>query len=353
MSKIKVCIVGAGNISNTRHIPALRKIKDVEIIGVISSSQSKIDRTLKKHKIPNSLLVNNPKNDIEKVKNCDWFKEVNAVVIGTPPHQHFPFAKLSLLLDKDVLIEKPMTMNKEEADELIKLANEKKKILNVVHNFQFTSGMKKLNKIIEEKKYGEISSIVEVQFSNRNRRLPLWYNELPLGLFYDEAAHFIYLLEKHGGDLKIENAYAHYNTDIKDLTPKTVTVNATAGKTPVTMILNFNAPVCEWYYIVNFEKRILLYDLFKDILINLPTDNEHYSKDILKNDIKRSWQYWMGFIKNGFKMISGNLLYGHEEILKIFIKSVEDRKVNSAISAEAGRKTIIKMNDIVDKVNKR
>ncbi len=353
MKEINVCIVGAGNISNTRHIPALKKLKNVHIIGVISTHQENIDRTNKKYHIPNSILINDPKNDIDKLRNCEWFKKVDAVLLGLPPHEHYPFAKVALLLGKDVLVEKPMTMNKKEADELIKLAKEKNLILSVVHNFQYTSGMEKINKIIVEDKYGEIKSILEVQFTNRKRRLPKWYKDLPLGLFYDEAAHFIYLLDKHAGAIKIKNAYAQYNKDKNDETPRTITVNATAGKVPVNMILNFDAPVCEWYYIINFDKRIILYDLFKDIVIDLPTDNEHYSKDILKNDLKRTLQYWGGFIKNGFKMISGNLLYGHDKLIGLFIDEVITRKENKEISALEGRKTIVTMNEIVKEVNKK
>ena len=101
--KIKVCIIGGGNISNTRHIPALRKIKNVEIVGVISSNVKKLDLTCKKHKISNKLLVNDPKNDIEKVERCEWFKEVDAVIIGTPPQQHYPLVKMALLLKKGVM----------------------------------------------------------------------------------------------------------------------------------------------------------------------------------------------------------------------------------------------------------
>lgn len=353
MKKIKVCIIGAGNISNTRHIPALKKIPEVEIFGVISNSQNKIEETCKKNHIPNGLLVNNPENDIETVKKCEWFKEVDAVCIGTPPQYHHPWAKMSLLLGKDTLVEKPMTMNKKEADELIKLAEEKKLIFNVVHNFQYTSGMKKINKIVEEKKYGDIVSITEVQFSNRNRRLPEWYNELPLGLFYDEAAHFIYLLYKHGGNLSIENVYAQYNEDKKDSTPLSLEVAAKAGKVPVHMYLNFNCPVCEWYYVINFENRIVLYDLFKDIVIDLPSDGEHYAMNVLKNDLKRSWQYWMGFIKNGFKRIFGGLLYGHETVLKNFIEGVITRVSDENLSGIEGRKTIVSMNEIVKKVNQK
>lgn len=352
--KINICIIGGGNISNTRHIPALKKIKNVNIVGVISDIQGKIDSTCKKHKIKNGLLVNDPKNDINKVKECDWFKSVDAVVIGTPPQQHYPLAKMALTLKKDVLVEKPMTMNKKEADELIELAKKNELIFNVIHNFNFTTGMNKINKIIEEKKekYGDIVSITEVQFSNRNRRLPTWYNELPLGLFYDEAAHFIYLLKRHGGNLKIESAHAIYNKDKKDSTPRTLSVDAKAGNIPVHMFLNFNSPICEWNYIINFENRIINYDLFRDIVVDLPTDNEHYGKDILKNDLSKTFQYWWGFIKNGFKMITGNLLYGHEVILKKFIDAVETRNIDEYMSGEIGKSTVESMNDIVEKVNK-
>lgn len=353
--KIKVCIIGGGNISNTRHIPALKRLKNVEIIGVISDVQGKIDTTCKNSGIKNSLLVNDPKNDINKIKKCDWFKEVDAVVIGTPPKQHYPLAKMALTLKKDVLVEKPMTMNETEATELIELARKNKLIFNVVHNFNYTSGMKKINKIIEDKneKYGKIVSITEVQFTNRDRRLPSWYNDLPLGLFYDEAAHFIYLLSRHGGKIKIENSHAIYNNDKEDSTPRILSVDAIAGDIPVHMFLNFNSPVCEWNYVINFEKRIINYDLFRDIIVDLPTDNEHYAKDVLKNDLSKTFQYWGGFIKNGFKKVFGNLLYGHEDILENFIKAVETREDDTYMTGEVGKSTVITMNEIVEKANRR
>lgn len=350
-NKVRVCIIGAGNISNTRHIPVLKKMKNVEIIGVISDRQKNLDRTIQKWKIPNQLLINDPKNDIEKLQVCEWFKEVDAVVIGTPPQQHYPLVKLCLTLNKHTLVEKPMMMNEEECNELIHLAKTKKKQFFVVQNFQYADQMLKLNEAIESKKYGKIVSITEVQFTNRDRRLPEWYNDLPLGLFYDEAAHFIYLPQRHGGKLKINNSYAVYDKK-KQATPITLNVDAIAGDIPVHMMLNFNAPVCEWYYMVSFEKVIFIYDFFKDILIKINTDNEHLSKDILRNSISYTFQYWWGFIKNGFKMISGNLWYGHDVVINHFIEAIQTGKVDKNIQAEKGRETVISMNDIVKEVNK-
>ncbi len=348
-NKINVCIIGGGNISNTRHIPALKKIKNVNIVGVLGAYKDAVEKTCKKHHIKNQIIVNDPKNDINTVKKCDWFKNVDAVVIGTPPKQHYPLVKMCLLLKKDVLVEKPMTMNTKEAKELIELAKKNKCIFNVVHNFNYTYGMNKINKIIESNKYGEIKSITEVQLTNKDRRLPSWYDDLPMGLFYDEAAHFIYLLIRHGGNFKIQNASAMYSKGNKENTPDLLSADLFAGKVPVHMYLDFTSPVCEWYYVVKFQKRIIYYDLFKDIVIDLPTDVEHFAGNVLKNDLSRHFQYRNGFIKNGFRRLFGNLLYGHDVVLKKFIESVITRESDEYLSCEYGLKTVDYMNKIVEK----
>jgi len=347
MKQVTICIIGAGNISNTRHIPALRKVDSAEIIGVLSNKLERAESTAKKHAIPNFGLIT---DSIEDLKNNKWFKKVDAVVIGAPPHLHYELVKMSLELGKNVLVEKPMMMNKSECDELINLASDKKKIFYVMHNFQYAKQMMKLNDTIASKRFGEIESITEIQFTNHDRRLPEWYNDLPMGLFYDEAAHFMYLLERHAGNLKIDNSYAVYDDDKAVRTPRTLTVNAHAGKTPVSMLLDFHSPVCEWQYIVNFKKRIFIYDFFKDILISLPTDNEHLAPDILRNSLNYTWQYWTKFIANGFRMMTGNLLYGHDYVLSSFVMAVQGtEKPDQNLIAENGRRNVISINEIIQK----
>jgi scyllo-inositol 2-dehydrogenase (NADP+) len=351
MQKINVCIIGAGNISNTRHIPALKKNKNVCIYGVVSNKQKNIDRTLQKYHIKNEFLIENGR--VETLTKCNWFKDIDAVVIGTPPREHYKLIDICLRLDKHVLVEKPMTMDVAEAEKVINLAKERKRVFCVMHNFQFASGMMKLNEIIESKKYGAIETINEIQFTNRDRRLPEWYNELPLGLFYDEAPHFVYLLERHGGEVNIDDASIIPNKK-GESTPKFLSVHAHAGKIPVQMILNFNAPICEWYYIVSFKKRILIYDFFKDILINLPSDNEHYASDIVKNSVSYTFQYWKGFTINGIKMLTGNLLYGHDHIIDKYISAILERKpVDKNIDARQGLKNVNSLNEIVKETSRK
>ncbi len=350
MSKVRVAIVGAGNISNTRHIPALRKIAEAEIVGTISNKVERAKGTAEKHGIANFATVEGDfDKDVVSLKNVSWFSDVDAVVIGAPPHLHYCLVKTALMLDKHVLVEKPMMMNKAECDELIALAKKKQKVFYVMHNFQYAGQMLRLNEIIKSKRYGDIISITEVQFTNHDRRLPEWYNDLPMGLFYDEAAHFVYLLERHAGGLVIDNSYAVYDQDKSVSTPRTLTVNATAGDIPVTMMLDFHSPVCEWYYIVNFKKKILIYDFFKDILVELPTDNEHLAGDVLKNSVRYTWQYWSRFVTNGLRMFTGGLLYGHDVVLRSFVGAVQGGEQDEYLTAENGRTNVMSINEIVEK----
>ena len=348
MRKINVAVIGAGNISNTRHIPALRiNSEQFNICGVISDQPEKLKKTLQKYSfIKNSFLLDHDKDIIKQLSSCDWFGDIDAVIIGTPPLQHYPMVLASLSLGKHVLVEKPMMMSAVQCQEVRSIAEENNLILYVMHSFQFSNGMTKLAAMFEEGKLGKLQSILELQLSNRDRRLPLWYNELPLGLFYDEAAHFFYGARRFGGKLDVLNAHAQFNK-ADDNTPKFLEVQMRAGETPVQMYMNFNSPICEWGLFLICDEKIAIYDYFKDILIVLKNDHEHYAKDVLRTSLSFSAQFWSGFLKNGIHMISGKLLYGHDNSIKKWGEAILDHKNCFELSSNLGTEVVEAMNKVV------
>lgn len=348
---IRICIIGCGNISNTRHIPAIIKNNEAKIVGLISDSQQKVDRTLKNHSCLKDCFhkVLSCENDIfMQLKEVKWFiDEVDAVVIGTPPKQHFPVAEACLKLGKHTLVEKPMMMKEEECKKVIELSDTNEKVFAVMHSFQFANGILKMDKMIKEGKLGTIRSILEIQLSNRERRLPVWYNDLPLGLFFDEASHFFYCANRFGGKLEVENAHAVFNSK-EDATPKFLEVQMMAGDVPVQMMMNFNSPICEWGIILVGSDRIAIYDYFKDILIVLDNDGQHLAKNVLKTSASFSWQFWKGFVSNGFKMVTGNLLYGHDKCINNFVSAiVNGDRICRELSPELGLEVVHAMNEVV------
>lgn len=351
MGKLRVAIVGAGNISNTRHIPALMANRDLfEITGVVSDEEKKIKRTLTTYQmISNSLTVDGRADFEEALKRCGWFGRVDAVVIGTPPKQHYLTVRACLRLGKHVLVEKPMMMDVCQCEEVKKIASERNLVLYVMHSFQFSKGMNKLYRLYRDGELGELQSVLELQLSNRERRLPKWYQELPLGLFYDEAAHFFYGARRFGGGLKVLNAHARYHKQ-DDSTPRFLEVQLQAGKIPVQMYMNFNSPICEWGLILIGNKKIAVYDYFKDILIVLGNDGKHYAGDVLRTSAGFFTQFWGGFFRSGFQMVRGKLLYGHDECIRRFGRAILNNEMCFELSADLGLEVVRAMNEVVRQV---
>ena len=89
--------------------------------------------------------------------------EITAVCISLPAELHYEFAKLALLHDKDVYIEKPITLNIDEVKELIEIAKNNEKIIMVGHLLNYHPV---IIKIKEQLKNGSIGNIKHI-ISNR------------------------------------------------------------------------------------------------------------------------------------------------------------------------------------------
>lgn len=114
-------------------------------------------------------------------------EELDAVVVAVPAKYHFEIAKKALDANKDVLIEKPMTLSVKEAKNLVDLAKKNKRILMVDHTFLFTEALKRLKEIIDSKTIGEIIYIDCV-------RINLGLIQKDSNVFFDLAVHDISII---------------------------------------------------------------------------------------------------------------------------------------------------------------
>ena len=88
---------------------------------------------------------------------------IHAVVIATPAVTHFTLAKQAILAGKDVLVEKPLSLEFSEAEHLVALAAERKRILMVGHVLQYHPAVVCLKERIAAGELGRI----EYLYSNR------------------------------------------------------------------------------------------------------------------------------------------------------------------------------------------
>lgn len=82
--------------------------------------------------------------------------QIDSIVISTPVSSHYLLAREALENGKHVLLEKPMTPTVEEAQELIELAEKKKRTLMVDHTFLYTGAVRKMKQLIESGELGDI-----------------------------------------------------------------------------------------------------------------------------------------------------------------------------------------------------
>jgi predicted dehydrogenase len=82
--------------------------------------------------------------------------EIDAVIIATPVSTHFKLALAALKAGKHVLVEKPITVSSEQAEQLIAEAKQRNLILMVDHTFVYTGAVRKMHELVHSKQLGDI-----------------------------------------------------------------------------------------------------------------------------------------------------------------------------------------------------
>ena len=178
---ISTLLVGFGFSATTFHLPFLNYLPQFSIDVVISSKPDAVKAVLPDAEVYSSLE--------EALKIHD----VDLVVITTPNHLHGQQARMALEHSCHVLVEKPFTLNSEEAEALVDLANGQNKQLCVYHNRRFDGDFLTIKKLIDDGRLGEIKRL-ESRF-DRFRPIPRnrWReNSGPgSGIFWDLGPHLI------------------------------------------------------------------------------------------------------------------------------------------------------------------
>ena len=109
--KLRIGIVGAGNIVRTRHLPALKKNPDVEIVAVSNSTYESSEQFCKEHCKGATPMANWA--DLLAVPDLD------IIWIGTPPYMHSAVTISALEAGKHVFCQARMAMDLAEAEEML------------------------------------------------------------------------------------------------------------------------------------------------------------------------------------------------------------------------------------------
>ncbi len=169
MEKLRIGIIGAGNIAQNAHIPAYLSLGDVELVAVYDIKLERAKEVAAKHNIAHVC------NTLEELVSLP---DVDAVSVCTWNNGHAQAAIAAARAGKHVLCEKPMSTTVAEAEEMAKVAKETGVVFMMGFVNRFRAEAQSLRSMIEA---GELGSIYCARAGWLRRR------GTPLGWFTDKA----------------------------------------------------------------------------------------------------------------------------------------------------------------------
>lgn len=156
---MKLAVLGTGKIVQ-EFLPMIQQVTDVELVALLSTPRS-LDKA---KEMQAQYHIQEVYTDYETLLGNEIF---DTVYVALPNHLHYQYTKAALLQGKNVICEKPFTLNVQQLQELIQIATEKRVILLEAITNQYLNNFLQIKKDLA--KLGEIK-IVECNYSQYSSR---------------------------------------------------------------------------------------------------------------------------------------------------------------------------------------
>jgi len=174
MTKIGVGIIGTG-FGQIIHIPALQIHPDTEVVAVYHRDRLKAQQIAAKFGIAHAC---------DRLEDLLALPSVQAVTISTPPSFHYEQAKAAIAAGKHILLEKPVTMNAQEAIDLYRLAQERQVITATDFEFRCVPQWRYLQDLLNNNHVGK-KRLITIDWLVQGRADPKrvwnWYSQKAYG----------------------------------------------------------------------------------------------------------------------------------------------------------------------------
>lgn len=169
MKKIRTGVIGTGYLGQF-HAEKYAALPNVELTGIVEKDHARGEQIARK-------LNTEAFTDLSRLLG-----RVDAVSIVVPTVLHFEIAKEVLDAGVHLLLEKPITVTVEQADELIALASRKQVVLQVGHIERFNPAVTSIRPLLRSPRYmqAERSAPFTVRCTDVNVVLDLMIHDLDI-----------------------------------------------------------------------------------------------------------------------------------------------------------------------------
>jgi predicted dehydrogenase len=187
---MKSLLVGCG-VGAEHHFASVRQLKDANFVGVCDTDIEKAKAAASKWGIRNTYS-----NFSEALRN----EQPDVVHIVSPPATHLSIALNAMESGCHIMLEKPISITVDEADQIIEASKRKRVKLCMVHNHSYDPVILRAKELIKAGKIGDIIyvhvtyGISKKKGSKATGKRREWMESLPLGDFSEYSPHSVYLM---------------------------------------------------------------------------------------------------------------------------------------------------------------
>jgi len=166
LHKPNIGIIGAGMVAGF-HFDALFESKKANVLWLTDINKQALAEKKKKYKIPNCTtdyrdILSNP--------------DVKAVIIAAPPYVHFSAAVAAMRAGKNVLIEKPLVINRPQLDSVVEEASKHKNLVILECSARHSRIQPKFRFVKRMLDNGDIGEVYHIHHNHLMRRTFIEYN---------------------------------------------------------------------------------------------------------------------------------------------------------------------------------
>lgn len=149
MKKVKLAVIGCGDIAKDM-MTVCKVTTGVKVVDFCDIDKQKAQEQAKRFNINRTY-----KDYRAMLKETD----ANSVYIALPHYLHYPVIKDSLEASKHILCEKPITIQVDRAKEIVRLAEERDRVLAINYQYRYDKNCYRLVKAVRNGVLGEIYHI--------------------------------------------------------------------------------------------------------------------------------------------------------------------------------------------------
>jgi predicted dehydrogenase len=180
---VRVGLIGFGLAGQAFHAPVIRGVRGMELACILERHSSKATEKYPEVKLARTLdeLLSD--------------RSISLCVVATPNDSHFSYAKACLEAGRHVVVDKPFTPTMREAEELVRIAAERNRLITVYQDRRYDGAFETVKKLITSGALGTVAEY-EARFDRfrLNGKPNAWREQADFpaaGVLWDLGPHLL------------------------------------------------------------------------------------------------------------------------------------------------------------------